>query len=69
MYAELAATYDLDYVPFIREGVAAGSRYMQNDGLHPNAQGQQVMAEYLGPKLQQFLLKGGKSGAGELRPK
>lgn len=55
MYAELAQEYHLHYIPFVLQGVAGDSRYMQADGLHPNAAGQEIMAEYLGSHLQSFL--------------
>lgn len=55
MYAELAAKYQLAYVPFILEGVAGDERLMQDDGLHPNAEGQKVMARHLGQSLERFL--------------
>lgn len=55
MYADLAQEYDLHYVPFVLQGVAGDARYMQSDGLHPNAAGQKIMADSLGSQLQSFL--------------
>lgn len=55
MYGELAQAYQLAYVPFLLEGVAGDKRLMQSDGLHPNAEGQQVMVQLMGAALEQFL--------------
>lgn len=40
LYGELAAEFKLQYVPFLLEGVADKTEWMQRDGLHPNAEGQ-----------------------------
>lgn len=39
MYRDLAAQYGLPLIPFLLEGVGGTGRYMQRDGLHPNAEG------------------------------
>jgi acyl-CoA thioesterase-1 len=39
MYQDLAAKYRLAFIPFLLEGVAGNTMYMQDDGLHPNAAG------------------------------
>ncbi len=45
MYPDLAREFKLPLVPFLLEGVALESRYMQADGLHPNAAGQPRLLE------------------------
>lgn len=40
MYGTLAKEQNVPVVPFLLEGFALDSRFMQADGLHPNAQGQ-----------------------------
>lgn len=55
MYATLAKEYQLDYVPFILDGVAGNEQLMQDDGLHPNKKGQEVMANQLGDRFGEFL--------------
>jgi acyl-CoA thioesterase-1 len=56
MYHELAATYHVPLIRFLLRGVAGDSRYMQNDGLHPNAAGYNLVAanvlRALEPELQ-----------------
>jgi acyl-CoA thioesterase-1 len=47
VYPELAATHDVPFLPFLLDGVALDSTLMQADGIHPNAEGQQVMLENL----------------------
>jgi acyl-CoA thioesterase-1 len=39
MYKDLAAKYDVPLIPFLLAGVGGDGRYMQPDGLHPNAAG------------------------------
>ncbi len=45
MYPALAEEFDVPLVPFLLEGVALDNRYMQADGLHPNAAGQPRLLE------------------------
>ncbi|MGR9099537.1 MAG: arylesterase [Gammaproteobacteria bacterium] len=51
VYPQLAKELDILYVPFLLDGVALEKKYMQHDGLHPNAQAQELLAE----KIWQFL--------------
>jgi len=44
MYATLADKYKLLLIPFLLEGVAGTTQYMQQDGLHPNAAGARRVA-------------------------
>jgi acyl-CoA thioesterase-1 len=39
VYRELAAKYHVALIPFLLEGVGGNERFMQRDGLHPNAEG------------------------------
>ncbi len=45
IYPQLAAELGVQTVPFIMEDVALSKALMQQDGLHPNAQGQPVIAD------------------------
>jgi acyl-CoA thioesterase-1 len=45
MFSDLADRYHLTLIPFILEGVAGYPRFMQPDGLHPNAEGAQRLAD------------------------
>jgi len=45
VYRDLAARYRVTLIPFFLEGVAPDPRYMQRDGLHPNAAGCARVAE------------------------
>ena len=45
LFPELANEYQLPLVPFLLEGVGGVSRLNLADGIHPNAQGHQKMAE------------------------
>ena len=49
---ELADEYDAALVPFLLEGVAAVPELNQDDGIHPNAEGQKRVAENVWKVLQ-----------------
>lgn len=45
IFPELAEEYDLELIPFILEDVAGNPDLNQQDGIHPTAEGQKIMAE------------------------
>lgn len=55
IYPELAKRYNLKLIPFLLQGVAGNSNLMQRDGLHPNAEGEKIVArtvwQYVKPAL------------------
>ncbi|MEE7625359.1 arylesterase [Methylobacter sp. Wu8] len=51
IYPQLATELGIPYVPFIMEDVALTQDMMQQDGLHPNAKGQPVIADKVWPQL------------------
>jgi acyl-CoA thioesterase-1 len=55
MYGELAREHKLPLVPFLLDKVALDARFMQADGLHPNALGQPRVFENVWPQLQPLL--------------
>jgi acyl-CoA thioesterase I len=55
MYSRLAAAQKVPLVPFMLEGVALEPRFMQADGLHPNALGQPRVLENVWAVLQPLL--------------
>jgi acyl-CoA thioesterase-1 len=56
MYVDLAKEYKIPRIPFLLEGVGGVARLMQPDGIHPTAEGAQIVArtvmKYLEPMLQ-----------------
>lgn len=44
VFAELATKHDAAFVPFLLEGVGGRPEMNQADGMHPNAEGQRVIA-------------------------
>lgn len=54
-YTALAKEFNLPFVPFLLDGVAGNPELMQDDGLHPRAEGQQKILDniwkYLRPML------------------
>ncbi|UCS94943.1 arylesterase [Echinicola marina] len=55
MYPEIAEKNDLVLIPFLLEGVGGNAALNQPDGIHPTAEGHQLVAknvwEFLGPVL------------------
>lgn len=55
VYRDLAAKYKLTLIPFLLEGVGGDTRYMQRDGLHPNAEGARRVATLVMKTLEPLL--------------
>jgi acyl-CoA thioesterase-1 len=55
LYATLSAEKKAPLVPFLLEGLALDPRYMQADGLHPNAEGQARVLANVWPALKPLL--------------
>lgn len=57
IFPELAEKNDLVLIPFLLEGVAGNPELNQRDGIHPTAEGQEILAEnvweVLGPLLKE----------------
>lgn len=45
LFPALAKKYDLPFIPFILEGVAANPKLNLPDGIHPNAEGHKIMTQ------------------------
>jgi acyl-CoA thioesterase-1 len=56
MYQSLAARFHLAWVPFLLEGVALDTRLMQEDGLHPSAEGEPHVLDTVWHVLQPMLM-------------
>jgi len=57
LYEQIANKYQLAYLPFMLDGVALNKNLMQEDGLHPNKEGQPVVLQNVMPYLQPLLSK------------
>ncbi len=57
IYPELAKDFDVIFFPFFLEGVAMQSRLNQRDGIHPNAQGYQIITDNLFPYVLEAIKK------------
>jgi len=55
MYPELAAQEDVTLIPFFMEEIALNSDLMQNDGIHPNVEAQEQIADIMEPLLLDLL--------------
>ena len=52
IYPELAAKYKVTFLPFLLEGIAGHPELNQEDGIHPTAAAQRMIAEMIYPLLQ-----------------
>lgn len=57
IYPELAKAFDVPLYPFFLDGVAAEAKLNQPDGLHPTAEGVDVIVARILPAVEQFLSK------------
>ena len=57
LYQELAEQHTLAYVPFMLQNVALDDALMQDDGLHPNKEGQRGVLQNIMPILLSMLSK------------
>jgi len=55
IYPELAKSFGVPLYPFFLEGVATDARLNQADGLHPTAEGVDVIVKNILPSVQAFL--------------
>jgi acyl-CoA thioesterase I len=55
VYPKLATAHKVPLLPFLLDGVALESRFMQGDGLHPNALGQPRVLENIWTALKPLL--------------
>jgi len=55
IFPQLAEQYNLSLVPFMLKGVSGHPKYIQTDGLHPNAQAQALILDNIWPYLQTLL--------------
>ena len=62
IYPRIAERNELTLLPFLLEGVAGVPRLNQADGIHPNAQGQRIVAETVWEALAPVLQREGTPG-------
>ena len=55
VFASLAKTYDVVYYPFFLDGVALQPALNQADGLHPNAEGVDIIVARILPSVENLL--------------
>ncbi len=55
IYPDLAKAYKIPLYPFFLEGVAAKQDLNQNDGIHPNRRGVEVIVAHFAPLLAEIL--------------
>lgn len=57
VYRDLVKTHDVVFVPFLLDRVAGQSQLNQGDGIHPNAQGAEILADTVWAALQPMLTR------------
>jgi acyl-CoA thioesterase-1 len=57
VYADLAKAYDVPLYPFFLDGVAADAKLNQADGMHPTAEGIDIIVGRILPQVEAFLSK------------
>lgn len=57
MYRDLATEFNLPLVPFLLDGVALNPDLMQDDGLHPKAEGEPRVLDNVWPVLEPAIAK------------
>ena len=67
-FPDLASKYDLEYMPFILEGVALEKELNQPDGIHPNAKGTKLMTANIYKELKPMLEKATQEKNSESAP-
>ncbi|WP_395345486.1 arylesterase [Ningiella sp. W23] len=55
-YHSLAQQYDVPLIPFFLQEIALDPALMQNDGIHPTAEAQPMVVEFLAPKLEPLIV-------------
>ena len=55
VFPSLAEKYNLDFLPFLLEGVAGEREYTQPDGLHPIASGYRIITDRVWERLEPML--------------
>jgi acyl-CoA thioesterase I len=63
LYFDLLRSYQrqIEYVPFLLEGVAGKPELNQADGIHPNEEGSKIIAKTLFPQLRSMVERAGGS--------
>ncbi|SDL92407.1 acyl-CoA thioesterase-1 [Modicisalibacter muralis] len=57
VYRELSDQYDVPLVPFLLDGIALDEGLMQDDGIHPTAEAQDMILDNVWPTLKMLLSK------------
>jgi acyl-CoA thioesterase I len=61
-FPDLAEEHDIEFLPFLLEGVALKKELNQPDGIHPNAEGEKIMTENVYRALRPMLEKARANG-------
>jgi acyl-CoA thioesterase-1 len=57
IFPQLAAAHDVIFYPFFLDAVAADAKLNQRDGIHPNAEGVNIMVARILPKVEELVAR------------
>ena len=55
LFQNVATQYQLEFIPFLLQGVATPASLVQRDGIHPKAEAQGMLLENIEPYLEKLL--------------
>ncbi|MCH7868867.1 MAG: aldehyde dehydrogenase family protein [Myxococcales bacterium] len=55
LFVQVAAKFNVPFLPFLLEGVATGDALLQRDGMHPTPEAQVLLLDDLWPQLEDLL--------------
>ena len=55
VFKQVSQKYKTDFIPFLLEGVAGIQNLNQEDGIHPNEKGQQIISQHLYKSLKKLV--------------
>lgn len=56
LFADVAAKYDVPLIPFFLADIALDTSLMQQDGIHPTAEAQPMIVEFMKPQFEALML-------------
>ena len=55
LFVQVAAKFNVPFLPFLLEGVATGDALLQRDGMHPTPEAQGLLLDDLWPQIEEML--------------
>ena len=55
LFVQVAARYNVPFLPFLLQGVTTGDALLQRDGIHPTPEAQELLLNDLWPQIEEML--------------